>query len=1527
MTTPDQPDAPSSPLVSRIQKIQTDHPWMDPAASVTLASSPTSDGVLSSIMDTLKQGVVNTWNGLTQWSHDPVLQDKPTASTAFINYLTGTVGPLPVADHDLLHIQGELQKRGFGAGLAINGVWNAGWNGAFSDYTQAHVQSQLAGNRPGHASSHGLLHGALDSISPSGIADAVWGTIKSIPGDLQQLGTDIGGTFSQAWGGIKSIPDTISHPGQLFEQGGKHSEAQTHDRATGQRVANNALGGNLTQAQAEATAGTSADLLNQINNVGTLFLLSGIGSAAKGVTSLAQQEARRGLLTRLTTQEAVRGPGVVARTLLSRPGKRFIGGAAAGSVAGGVQAEATGSDLGSGVAGGALLGAGAGLAGPRILRRAAQVAGKDEGFAFPSHAVTNLPVVGRVGPVLGKLLPEVGADGRIVEGGAPGAYYALRTKLATPYQFGAVRLLSGAASEAQAFSLKAHAVGYLEQQFGPNAGLIQHAMDSSHPLDTVNASLRAATSQITGGAFKADLDSLVYLMGRGTTSAVLKRDVTAVHDEFVQGMVDNGLMRQFENGSGKNYKELLADFDNDPALLHTFLQQKVYETAAWHAAERSVANASHNAPDLMEQAGVTPGSWEWYQMHRAEAAAVFNDPASLDAAVKELAAPNHQYLTDAMRQQMTANLGTGEAFKANTGAAYVRAGNEVRQLLDMPNIGDHLRTPQNLAFQSNVDRNLPLAERAATLTTGDINPGVLGLMRKGGMSKQDGLRRLKDIISQHDADMMRDGTPSRDWFEQIYSDLHNHFNLDDRRLRVFDQNPEKLLDLYRDHVNQLAAEVFPHPDAPKSVTDMISRIEREGYRLVAGEDIGHGFRPDLPTLQDFGAATTRLRTVTDRLGLGTDLVSRRSMAIDRSYRIQKNIAQDLFESGKYTLPPYATPQTIVRMLRDPDALPKTLGPVRNALMDLFARAHKATTDALVETGQADNADHALAILKQQLAVNGGLARFSLTDFKKILTQKVTVGEDGILRPAEEGAAEAQPYLTDDAATAVYKAVHRAYAQTPVNMIGAGKIEAFVKYLPFKLADKAAPNSHIATTVANLPTSLARVRDELRFNLSPLFDARRVFKTNVKMMVDGVQGTMTPVKHLREMGQWEDAHALLDTLQGSKGRFTSLDDADSWLDAHGVFGLYNPRHYEAYYAFMKKQQGATDQEIKDGLVRVFQYGRDGMEGRTAMERSMNTVFFPFSFEKTVMRNVGSYLLDRPAQMLIISNSLDAYRDFSNHHKDNPLAQQWIETHLPLLKEAERLNTFATGFSLGEPGGVNRPILNAFLPQSWDTSKDRTALLGRFIPAITDLQRIINEGTDQQRIVRTALSNGMRTLHGDDGVGILNSQPVAETANQQVHDALNLKAQLLVTFGPVLAYNLNKPLDQQYTFGAGPGIPADYRNAPITRSNLAEIIHLRYPEWDPTKGAQIATANKRNFDILVRKLQSAGDARATAYEDFYTKANTAIGHINHDQYPPEQEAQVQDLFRQRAMEFAKTDPAFLKIYNKMFRNAFGPIERIS
>lgn len=473
-------------------------------------------------------------------------------------------------------------------------------------------------------------------------------------------------------------------------------------------------------------------------------------------------------------------------------------------------------------------------------------------------------------------------------------------------------------------------------------------------------------------------------------------------------------------------------------------------------------------------------------------------------------------------------------------------------------------------------------------------------------------------------------------------------------------------------------------------------------------------------------------------------------------------------------------------------------------------------------------------------------------------------------------------------------------------------------------------------MANLPNKLVTARNDWRFALSPMFSLRRQVKTTLKVSLNGdVTPTFRPVTTLKHMDGGLDAgydtlNRIRPELQNVRGWDDQADAATRMIEDNDMFGIYNNRAHMAYMARAMELNGKTDDEIGSALDKTFNYtsgyGANQMIGRSAMERSANMVFFPFSFDKRLYGAMGSYILDRPAQQIVLTGALTAFNEFQKGlDQNNPLAVKFWENHAPLLATAEQLNPLAHGVSLGEPGGVNRPLLNMFMPQAWVPTAASNSTLARFIPAVTDAQKIMGQMAEQGKIFAAASDGAYHMIPGVDGFSKFgNPGPSTLSSYAQVTDAFRIQNAWYKRFSKVLDYNQGRPVAEQVKFP----VTNDYGKfggASITKQTIRDMIAKRYPSYDPTKAIAIATSDQEQLREYERTVQGTPlGSYATGLITSMTKIGTIFGN---NKLPAASAAKLTDEIRADAIYLSQRDPAFYKIYQKNFDKMFGPLEEFS
>lgn len=1473
-------------LDTRLGMLTDAHPWMEPQLQVALAQSNNSDSGILGIADSMKQTLISTWDGWQSAFDDPVLQKRETAGLALRRYMTQAIGPWPVADTDLLHMQRELASRGFGAGLDVNGAWDQQWNAAYNDYLAKYNEAALAGNSPGSVPATSLLHGALNAITPAGLANHLIGFAKALPGQGRNLLADL----AHAGTTLGAIP--VNAVGQAVSGGGQMEGLRRSLRAgaTAGAAVETALGNEQTPAE---YFGDFQHPGRIVDDVGNLFLIAGAFQAGTRIALAAGEAAGKGLLADLGEQAAVRGPGVVAKTVARPIGQRIVVGGVAGAGVGAVHAKATGGDVLSQALGGA-------------------VAGAAIGVSPVGKWALNLPVLSKAGPWVAKA-----AD-------ADSLYYKTRTLLAQPYRLAGVQAAGDIAGELQAQAIKTSIVAGASGAVSGGKDPLAKQVFGEHALDPVDAAIRNRLSVTAfGHRFSVGINDLALALhptvghGAGT---VIEHDAATVADH-VQGALGRvGIQGQIERGmDGLTFDDLARLAGNNPPRAAKWLAYKVREMAAWHYGELAV-----------RERGLTPYSREWMTAVRDESGRAWRDPDVLDAAVTSLANQPGEIETR-LRREITHSALSPDRFARHQLTDFLDAGDATRALLRdhrdfliTPDLAERATALAHEAAFPGTPAELSLTERIREFGDRLEQPaaGRVGLASKDTLDGQQAAVQLARMRAAYDA------ATSDEARQKITAELlgwmHGNFNTDARTLGGLGDT-DALFRWAGNHSKELAHPVYPTADAPAEVTRLLAKIDKAGYKVVHGTDIGHFYEDGLPDLHVLDGRIGRLRRVLERAGVTPEMTANTTVGNARYSAIRRRI-QRLVDGGDVRLPPYYTVDTLMADLADDnllaDALPWSESVAFGAGKVLHRRAAAQLARRAGQTVEGLNPrDVAMAQIEKELATGLNLRDIPRKKVLDVLTRTERV-------PWVSQAGDDVPLMDVESANRIYRALVRGAADTPARMVGWTHVEDLFRASTGFLGGVIPGQTGEA--LANLPNRLIQARNRLRFELNPEFQLRRVAKTNVKLATEGVAPTWRPLDRMVEDGTYDRAHAYLDRVAPRSG-VANLVDSERYLHASDLFGIYSQRQYEAYAAWAWRQAGKSDDEVRRLLVRTFAYGTGGTAGRSALERSTNFVFFPFSFEKTLYRNVGGYLLDHPAQLIMATRGLAAYHEFNETHMDgsNPLAASWWQRHVPVLKEALRLNAFAHGLSAGEVGGLNLPLLNAFLPQSWESSARAKHTVEGFVPAVKELQRIWKEAPEQVSIAfnagRNSLDTTARWLERRPR-GPLDPQPRVGTREALLADAFTMRRQLVDQLRPALDYNARHgDTNDKYRFPDDPSFGA-LAGEVVNRENVGWIVHRWYPAFNPAGAAEFAIARDNQLKGWLLGLKETDPARYGVYSRFFDSAKKAAGYMGNDEYTTEQAAELTSQFRQAAVILAGENAEFLRRYNLHLRPFFGPVEKL-
>ena len=741
----------------------------------------------------------------------------------------------------------------------------------------------------------------------------------------------------------------------------------------------------------------------------------------------------------------------------------------------------------------------------------------------------------------------------------------------------------------------------------------------------------------------------------------------------------------------------------------------------------------------------------------------------------------------------------------------------------------------------------------------------------------------------------------------------------------------------------LASEATLPLNAPQALKDVVAKADALGFRPVLGTDIGHSFENPLLHPVAVDQRTSMLRKAAMRVGIDPTKISDITVSMARRTAVETELNK-LFASGKVASNFGDTGNSIYSTLLQGaqsglyNKEGRFAAGVRGLYRGLTGQDEKLAKQAVgdIRTTDLREGEKSLAAARdaQAKAFNQAhqIRDLSLKQMVKILSRPVD--------PLDPLGSMAARYTPEDAMK-IAKAVLVGYAKTPASMLGLGKAEDFIRASNAIVTNGTASffgkvpvlnklgigEGPLANAFASLPNDLARLRDKWRFDMNPVFAFRRLAKTNVKSAAEGVPTTRNPYEALSRLGVTEKAFDTLNrTMPDVYRAYKDLEPLDKFLQQADVFGIYNPAHIMAWQAYNLEKLGLTDAEITAKLTKINTYG-----DRTPLERTVNTIFYPFSFNKTLYRSVGGYLLDHPGENILINAGFNLYQ----HYDPNNDFGKWVTKHAPLLNELKKLNAFEHGTGLGQYGGINAPyiseVMNLFSPQMITPQNGAAAVqaVTNAIPALAELNTLLfgyNKSTGLANFQGSAVETGK--------VGFWAAQNLVQHAEDMLSNHQRQAYQTTLTdaaqvqAGQEVVSSLKTQLAALMNTNAvwpdKPEVPAAIRGMKFNSTSFGLYAKSLYPSYDPTVGAAIAMAKNVQAQEYLGRLQ--GTFRYDAYKTFVTLADKAIAKLRKTNDPTAIQDAVNPL-RAVAVNIAEQDPKFVSFYKKFYANALGPIEGLS
>ncbi|MGA8330438.1 MAG: hypothetical protein WB777_14215 [Mycobacterium sp.] len=358
------------------------------------------------------------------------------------------------------------------------------------------------------------------------------------------------------------------------------------------------------------------------------------------------------------------------------------------------------------------------------------------------------------------------------------------------------------------------------------------------------------------------------------------------------------------------------------------------------------------------------------------------------------------------------------------------------------------------------------------------------------------------------------------------------------------------------------------------------------------------------------------------------------------------------------------------------------------------------------------------------------------------------------------------------------------------------------------------------------------------------------------------------------------------------------------------------------------------ELKASYNRVFKYGSNG--ARTALERSVNTVLYPFSFEKTVMRNFGAHFLDHPGQALLLDNAVEEWRKADK----NAAVGDFVRSYIPALTELNQLNAFSHGISPGQFGGLNaglvgpvvatvahdastspspsQLLLNLFLPQSWGPQYTK-ANLQKFLPIWKEFAQVWQTSKDEGQVTFNALANAR-----DDIVQNHQQARTLIAPSQQLGIALQTKAAMVAQAQNIITFNDTQTDDaSKVPWPADKPLPGGVQGKPIDKTTIGLYVQGLYPAYNPNAAASTVETKAQQALKFIAQVGKTDPQTALDMSTFNTAALQLSRKINANDYTNAELAPIQGAFQQAAEQLAGKNSNWLLFYNRYWKSTLGPI----
>jgi len=455
----------------------------------------------------------------------------------------------------------------------------------------------------------------------------------------------------------------------------------------------------------------------------------------------------------------------------------------------------------------------------------------------------------------------------------------------------------------------------------------------------------------------------------------------------------------------------------------------------------------------------------------------------------------------------------------------------------------------------------------------------------------------------------------------------------------------------------------------------------------------------------------------------------------------------------------------------------------------------------------------------------------------------------------------------------------------------------------------------------LNADLVRVRDLMRFSLNPIFDIRRNTENYIRAITRTdvtLPSTLRPMRRaIKDTGlsKHEIMSAYRAAQSGKSEWIDGLETTQKYFYETGIAGFTPLDWFAGTHAQLVKQ-GMDPVKAAEKVRDIYTYG---VQGRSGLEQSINFVFFPFSFLKKYSTQIVSYLSQDVGRTMMLHDGMKSF-EMLNSRFD--LTKRWHE-QLPILDQLKDFNALAWGVSLGQLGGISRPlydimrntpglsqvnasVLNLFLPQGLHISGNRSA---------RDLRTAIGRAAPILRDARNLLSN---TVEQAD-VATSPTHRVNAAVTQQGWEAYRQLRLELKT----LARGLGVSEQTVISGRGGYGVARDWWNTQIAK------LEQQYPAWRDSRIRAGQNAIEKNMEVgvILRNPDTPAKQAMVKFDELFRYAQSTLSGTLGANFRGNADLMPEGIYtalRREAIQLASTTDGFGALYRRFYQSLLGPIE---